>query len=253
MATPGEIIQQAVDECAQIDARYVALCAEIQRQRRAALETVPQAAGAFRAWEKAVEAAQQAYAKRLAGLGEKTRSVEAEAPAAQGAAEIAALDAWHADRRKADQKRDRAVEKAMQAYEAAFDLGTKTVGPSRDARISDARRKRDAALADATNDHSADLETAWNTYRAATAKAQQAAIDEIAEARGAETLKEGEAATVRDDAIRRADAMFEAALAAEPLASAVLEAFAEQLRRATADCNNEKAVVTARMRAALGS
>jgi hypothetical protein len=247
MASPREILQQAIDECARIEARHAAEREEIHAQQRAALMTIPDMATAIVARDRTLAAAARAFDRRVAALRQKARQQEAEWPEVEEAARDKAESAWRTALRKADQKRDAAVARVDREFEDARRAAVSVTGPALDARRRNARRTRDEGLADAERVHREEVQAAWVTWQSARLEAQDAAVARVEQARRDEEIGIAEAAAARDDAVRDADAVLEASLQADPLARSIAEAFAARLQQLDADCERAKAAALAHL------
>jgi hypothetical protein len=247
MASPREILQQAIDECARIEARHAAEREEIHAQQRAALMTIPGIADAMAARDRALAAAARAFDKRVAASNHKAREQEAEWPEVEESARDKAENAWRAALRKADQKRAAAVAKVEREFEEARRAAASLTGPALDARRRNARRSRDEGLAEAERVHREEVQAAWVAWQSAKVEAQDAAIARVEQARRDEEIGVADAAATRDDAVREADAVLDAAVQANPLARSIADAFTARLRQVDADCESAKAAALAHL------
>ncbi|MGE0447838.1 MAG: hypothetical protein AB7P99_21625 [Vicinamibacterales bacterium] len=247
MASPREILQQAIDECARLDAQYAAAREEIYAQQRAALQTIGAVAAAMDKRDRAVAEASRVFEKRVIAVKQKARDAEADWPAVQEAGAAKAERAWQAAVRKADQKRAVAVAKVEREYEGARRAAATLTGPALDGRRRAARAKRDEGFADAEREHREETQAAWVAFETAKLEAQDAAIASVEAARRAEEIDLADAAAARDAAIRDADAALEAVISANPMARSLAEAFAFRLQELEAACANAKSAVMARL------
>ena len=247
MGSPREILQQAIDECARIDARAAAEREAIHAQQRSALQAVPEVARAIAARDEALALAARAFAKRVSSERQKAREQEAAWPDVQEAAAAKAEIAWQAALRKADQKRAAAEAKVEREFDDARRAAAGLTGPALDGRRRNARRMRDEGLAEAEREHREDVQAAWVTYQAAKLDAQDRAIAKVEEARREEEVGIAAAAAARDAAVREADAALDEAVQAHPLARSIAEAFALRLRAVEAEAERDKSAVTARL------
>jgi hypothetical protein len=252
MSRRQEIVQRAADEVARITARFQSTRAEIIRQQRSAVASMPDAAAALDDCEQALTAAFDIYESAVSRARARRLSVEEKANDSVGAGEIAATESWRQSTDAAEAARREAIDAAGRMYEGACSDAMRVAWNLRDEKLAAARSERDAALAKAARQYHAAAQGAWLVYQEASAAAREGAIATIAAARDAEDEELRNAAAAQTAARDRAEQALAMALATEPVAAAVLEAFRLRLREAEIQCDAEKASTLEQMKRELG-
>ncbi len=253
MSRRQDIIQHANEEYDSVLLRGQAVRAEILRQQRAALLTVPGAAEALVAYEAALVSAYDAYETALTTSQEELLTADADARAAQADSDAVALETWREATSAADLARRDALDTCRDEYEAAYAAALSLTGSARAQKVTAAAGARDAQTKAANRGYQRATDAAWRSYQASSVSASEDAIAAIEKARRRQEAAADKARTAHERARQLAERGLQRALASEPVASAIQEAFQLRLKQADAQEERDKANVLARMRNALAN
>ena len=243
-----QIIQRASDEYSRVVSRCEANRAEVLRQEGAALATLPGMKDALDAHDAALAAAEQQYQETLATSEETLSTAESDAVTAQTDLETEAIQVLQQATDDIDIARRDAIDSAQQEYNDAYHQATtQLVGPDRDARLGEARSARDEAMRTAEREYARARRLAQSTHQKSMNDAREGAITAIEKARRGQQSAAETAALERDRARDRAERALRDALAAEPIAASIREAFQLRQQQVEVDCEREKAEVLQRM------
>jgi hypothetical protein len=243
-----QIMQRASDEYSRAVAHCEANRAEVLRQERAALSSLPAMKDALDAHDAALAAAEQQYQETLATSEETLATAESDAVTAQTDLETEAIQGRQQATDDIDIARRDAIDSAQQEYDRAYhEATTRLVGPDRDARLSEARSARDEAMTTAEREYARARQLAQSTHQKSMNDAREGAITAIEKARREQQRVAEAAALERDRARDKAETAWGDALAAAPLAASIREAFRLRMQQVEVDCEREKAEVIQRM------
>jgi hypothetical protein len=240
MSRHQEVLQRAIDEQRVARERLEAMRAEIVRQQRAALAGFPKAIAALDKHEQAIATAEATYQHALEGVRAKAGAAQDAAMTAQADADIEATAAWRQATEDADAERRAADAAADSAYDVAFNAATRTAGKAHEPKLADARARRAQAQAKAAAKYVEATDAAWMKHQRGTEAAREKAIEAVATIRRQEEADAAAAGNACAAKKATAERALQNALAAEPLAGAVLEAFQSRLRDVEARCEDEK-------------
>ena len=225
---------------------------EVLRQEQDVLITnVPAAKKAIEAFNVAIANAFQAFRDALEKLELDLAENEAKAIDQQFPDEQRAEDGWQKARAAASSKLEKALRRADAEFEDADREGRALLGARKDVALRQARDKRDAAYAEANRVFREEDDEAYRDYRAADQAAREKAIAEIDSLR-LEHKRAGENLEANlERAKQQAAERLDAALSADPNASAIREAFQMRLETVDRESELEKQAIYARMKAEL--
>lgn len=252
MSRRSEIIERAQAEFQAAIDRGRDVREQILRQQRDVLVTnSPAAKAALAAWETAQAEAFARYQQSVSGSEDALVAAEFEATAARDHAELAASEAWRDATARAETTRQADRQIAEEGFNDAFKDASKLTGAQRDQAVANARKRRDAALQTAERACQQEMDVAWRIYQKATTTARETAIAAFEHARGEQAAAAEKAAGTHDKERLKAERAFQKAIAADPTAAAVHEAFELRLANLEAETEREKRNILDRMRADL--
>ena len=254
MSRREEIIERAQAELQAASDRFRSLREEILRQQRDVLSTSSPAAKA--AIEKFEAADAAAFEKRQAAIDDANGVVvdaEFKATSARFAADQASSAAFQEASDRAALKRQRDSEDAEAEFDEAFRNATQLVGAAEDKAIKSARARRDEKIAAIEETFRRSTDDIFETFQQSSAdnREREIAAFETARAKQASAIEDATAA--QDAAKAKADQAFDKALAADPLASSIREAFRLRMEEAEASSEREKQDILDRMKADLAA
>ena len=248
-----EIIQRASDDYNRALARCGAIRAEVLAQERAALSTLPAIKEALEAHDVAIADAERQYEETVTASQQILATAESDAVTEQTDLETAAIQALQQATDDIDVTRREAIDAAKQEYERAYRAATTLVGPERDAGLTDARSARNESITAAEREYGAARRAAQSAHQKAMNDAREGAITAIEKVRRGQQRAAAAASLEHDRAREKAEEALRDALAAEPLAASIREAFQLRLQQVDVECEREKAEVLQRMQEALAS
>ena len=252
MSRTAEIFQRYQIEIAEASRRGREMHDEVLRQEQDVLITnVPAAKRAIEAFNVAIANAFQAFRDSLEKLELDLAENEAKAIDQQFPDEQRAEAGWQKARAAASSKLEKALRRADAEFDEEDREGRVLLGGRKDAALRQARDKRDAAYAEANRVFREEDDEAYRDYRAADQAAREKAITEIdslrlEHKRAGENLEE-----ILERAKQQAAERLDAALSADPNASAIREAFQMRLETVDRESELEKQAIYARMKAEL--
>ena len=254
MSRRDEILARAQAELQAAGDRFRSLREEILRQQRDVLSTNSPAAKA--ALEKFDAADAAAFEKRQAAIDEANSAVvdaEFKASSARFAADQATSATFQDASDRAAQKRQRDTDEAEAEFDQAFKDATQLVGAAEDKAIKSARARRDDKIAAIEDTFRRSTDDIFETFQQASADNREREIAAFESARAKQAADIEDATATQEAAKAKADQALDKALAADPLAASIREAFKQRLEDAEAASEVEKQDILDRMKADLAS
>jgi hypothetical protein len=254
MSRRNEIIQRAQAEFqASID-RFRTLHDDILKQQRDVLITnSPTARKALDAFETAVDAAFLAFQQDQNEANQAVTDAEVVASAKRFDAEQEANQDWRDANDAATLERTSAVQEAEDKFNAAFNAAQRISGVGHDKAVASARKTRDDEIRKAERVFADETDAAWRAFEKASADAREDEISAFEAARAKQAAAVAKAAATRDLAKTKADNALDRALAGDPVAASIREAFQLRLAEAEGAAEKEKQDILDRMTADLAN
>jgi hypothetical protein len=252
MSRRSEIIQRANAEYQAAVNRGQELHEEILRQQADVLSHNSAAAKtAMAAYEASIADAFTDYQLALSESEQELVAAELEASSMQSQAEQSALEIWSAARDAADNTRLASRQAAEDAYSAAYFQASRQPGAQKDQAIAGARKRRDDGLQAAEDAFLNATTNAWHRYEESRSGARESAIASIDKARATQAKAAEKAANTHERVQLKSREALQKAIASDPTASAIEEAFRIRLAEADAQTEREKQDIIDRMKADL--
>lgn len=254
MSRRNEIVQRAQAEFQAAIDRFRTLHDDIRKQQRDVLITnSPAARKALDAFETAVDVAFLTFQQDRNDADQAITDAEVKASAKRFDAEQAANQEWRDANDAATLKRTSAVQVAEDKFNAAFNAAQHIAGVGRDKAIQSARKTRDDEIRKAERVFADETDAAWRAFEKASADAREDEIRAFEAARAKQAAAVAGAAATQDLAKVKADKALDKALAGDPIAASIREAFQSRLADAEAANEREKQDILDRMTADLAT
>jgi hypothetical protein len=235
-----KLILPLSDEYSEVLARCEANRAEVLAQERAALSTLPAIKEALEAYDAAVADAERQYEETVTASQQTLATAESDAVTEQTDLETQAIQALQQAIDDGDVTRRDALDAVREEYDRAYRDATTAVGPERDAKLAEARSARSGSIATAEREYRAARRAAQSAHQKSMNDAREGAITAIEKARRTQQRAADGASLERDRAREKAEKAWRDAVASEPLAPSIREAFQLRMQEVEVDCEREK-------------